>query len=166
VILYLNLKFSSYSHTLQKLSERMRFNWFFMDETSSRNVPKKPGYIPQVCRKTLLVFMNLRDGNRTAWDEQKQESELQEIQQKINKLAVQSRHCDLHRRQMKPNETMHLPMLCGRNILGNPVYFPKAEFRGRKIYFCTEYCRNAFESAPDRFYEVHRPHRMVSEKDK
>ncbi len=57
---------------------------------------------------------------------------------------------------MEPNETMELPMVCGRSIQGNPTYFSQAEYHGRQIYFCTEYCRNAFETEPERFYTAHR----------
>jgi cob(I)alamin adenosyltransferase len=42
----------------------MRFNRFFMNGALSRNVPKKPGYIPQGCVKGLLPVMNLRDEER------------------------------------------------------------------------------------------------------
>jgi YHS domain-containing protein len=66
---------------------------------------------------------------------------------------------------MEPNETTSLPMLCGRNINGNPTYFPKAEYHGQPVFFCTQYCRNAFESAPDRFFEAHR-RRPVDNEDK
>jgi YHS domain-containing protein len=48
-----------------------------------------------------------------------------------------------------------LPMVCGRAVAGDPVYFPKAEFHGREIFFCTEFCLNAFRADPDRFYKVH-----------
>ena len=48
-----------------------------------------------------------------------------------------------------------LPMVCGRCITGDPDFFPQAEYQGRTVYFCTEFCLNAFMSAPDRFYAVH-----------
>jgi len=57
---------------------------------------------------------------------------------------------------MKPDETAELPMLCGRSIQGNPIYYPQAEYEGRRVYFCTQFCRNAFENEPDRFYAAHR----------
>lgn len=57
---------------------------------------------------------------------------------------------------MKADETLDLPMVCGRSIQGNPIYFPQAEYQGRPVYFCTEFCRNAFETEPERFYTAHR----------
>jgi YHS domain-containing protein len=47
--------------------------------------------------------------------------------------------------------------LCGR-IFHNtdPQYFPRAEYRGRTIYLCTESCLGAFLADPDVFYKVHR----------
>jgi YHS domain-containing protein len=48
-----------------------------------------------------------------------------------------------------------LPMLCGRTVTGDARYFPQAEYRGRTLYFCTEFCRNAFLSDPDRFAAAH-----------
>lgn len=53
--------------------------------------------------------------------------------------------------------------LCGRIFRdAESIYFPRAEYRGRRIYFCTEFCRGAFLADPDIFYKVHRN----SEKDK
>jgi YHS domain-containing protein len=47
--------------------------------------------------------------------------------------------------------------LCGRIFLdADPAYFPRAEYRGRMIYLCTESCLGAFLSDPDVFYKVHR----------
>ena len=66
---------------------------------------------------------------------------------------------------MEPTKIPELPMVCGRSINGEPLYFPNAEYRGRVVYFCTEFCRNAFEADPDRFYDVHsRNARPVQEK--
>jgi YHS domain-containing protein len=47
--------------------------------------------------------------------------------------------------------------LCGR-IFHNtdPQYFPRAEYRGRTIYFCTGSCLAAFQADPGRFYMAHR----------
>ena len=56
---------------------------------------------------------------------------------------------------MEPKKFPVLPMVCGRFINGDPVYYPYAEYRGRVFFFCTEYCRNAFKTDPDRFYVVH-----------
>ena len=48
-----------------------------------------------------------------------------------------------------------LPMVCGRAIAGDPELFPQAEYHGRTIYFCTEFCLSDFLNSPDRFYRVH-----------
>jgi YHS domain-containing protein len=56
---------------------------------------------------------------------------------------------------METGKISELPMVCGRAIQGDPRYCPFAEYRGKVIYFCTEICRNAFISDPDRFYTVH-----------
>jgi len=49
-----------------------------------------------------------------------------------------------------------LPMVCSRAVDGDPVFFPHAEYRGRTLYFCTDYCLSAFQSDPERFLAVHR----------
>lgn len=47
--------------------------------------------------------------------------------------------------------------LCGRIFRDtDPTYFPRAEYRGRTIYFCTESCLGAFLANPDDFYKAHR----------
>ena len=47
--------------------------------------------------------------------------------------------------------------LCGRIFRDtNPAYFPRAEYRGRTIFLCTESCLGAFLADPDVFYKVHR----------
>jgi YHS domain-containing protein len=47
--------------------------------------------------------------------------------------------------------------LCGRIFRdADPAYFPRAIYRGRTIYFCTESCLGAFLADPDVFYKVHR----------
>jgi len=53
--------------------------------------------------------------------------------------------------------------LCGRIFRDtDPAYFPRAPYRGRTIYLCTESCLGAFLADPDLFYKVHRN----SEKEK
>ena len=53
--------------------------------------------------------------------------------------------------------------LCGRIFHdADPAYYPRTEYRGRTIYFCTEACLDAFLADPDIFYRAHRN----SEKDK
>jgi YHS domain-containing protein len=47
--------------------------------------------------------------------------------------------------------------LCGRIFNDtDPQYFPRAEYRGRTIYLCTDACLGAFLSDPDLFYKMHR----------
>jgi YHS domain-containing protein len=47
--------------------------------------------------------------------------------------------------------------LCGRIFRDtDPQYFPRAQYRGRTIYFCTESCRGAFFADPGIFYKAHR----------
>jgi YHS domain-containing protein len=45
--------------------------------------------------------------------------------------------------------------VCHRTIRGDPAYYPKAEFHGRTIFFCTETCQNIFLSDPERFFAAH-----------
>ena len=56
--------------------------------------------------------------------------------------------------------------LCGR-ILRNtdPQYFPRTQYRGRTIFFCTESCRAAFLAEPDIFYKVHRTSKKTQSKN-
>jgi YHS domain-containing protein len=58
---------------------------------------------------------------------------------------------------LRPMRSTRFVTLCGR-ILRNtdPQYFPRATYRGRTIYFCTESCLGAFISDPQRFYNAHR----------
>ena len=51
--------------------------------------------------------------------------------------------------------TSKIQMVCGRIINGDPSYFLQAEYRGKRIHFCIEYCREAFLADPDRFYAAH-----------
>lgn len=57
-----------------------------------------------------------------------------------------------------------LPMVCGRCIAGEPQFFPQAAYRGKTVYFCTEFCLNAFLADPDRFYRLHRAAETVDRK--
>ena len=57
----------------------------------------------------------------------------------------------------KKSASRKFVVLCGRIFLdADPAYFPRAEYRGRTIYLCTESCLGAFLSDPDVFYKVHR----------
>jgi YHS domain-containing protein len=46
--------------------------------------------------------------------------------------------------------------ICGRVFHSDPDYFPQAEYRGRRIYLCTDSCLGAFLSDPDRFVAAHK----------
>jgi YHS domain-containing protein len=39
---------------------------------------------------------------------------------------------------------------CGGGIK-DPSNYPSAEYRGERVYFCTQGCLRAFKQAPDRF---------------
>ena len=56
-----------------------------------------------------------------------------------------------------PPKVPHRPinLLCGRPMSGDPAYYPRAEYRGHLIYFCTESCLGAFNADPDAFYTAH-----------
>jgi len=34
-------------------------------------------------------------------------------------------------------------------------WYPTAQYQGRTIHFCTEFCLEAFMADPDRFYAAH-----------
>jgi YHS domain-containing protein len=56
-----------------------------------------------------------------------------------------------------PVRALHFVALCGRIFINaDPQYFPRAEYRGRTIYFCTDSCLGAFLADPERFYKAHR----------
>lgn len=56
--------------------------------------------------------------------------------------------------QKKPK---HFVTLCGRVFRDtDPAYFPRAQYKGKIIYLCTESCLGAFLADPDIFYKVHR----------
>ncbi len=56
-----------------------------------------------------------------------------------------------------PVRPTHFVTLCGR-IFHNTdsTYFPRAGYRGRTIFFCTDSCLGAFNADPERFYRAHR----------
>jgi len=59
--------------------------------------------------------------------------------------------------ETKPKIPRRFVTLCGRIFRDtDPQYFPRAQYRGRTIYFCTESCLGAFLSDPDLFYKMHR----------
>jgi YHS domain-containing protein len=48
-----------------------------------------------------------------------------------------------------------LTLVCGRSMTIPPENYYRAEYQGRSIYFCTEFCLEAFRADPDRFYAAH-----------
>jgi YHS domain-containing protein len=59
-------------------------------------------------------------------------------------------------RKKSTAELTRFVTLCGHIVHADPAYFPRAEYRGKTIYFCTESCLDAFLADPDVFYKVHR----------
>lgn len=61
----------------------------------------------------------------------------------------------LHKKEFKiPSR---FATLCGRIFRDtDSQYFPSAQYRGRRIYLCTESCLGAFLADPDLFYKMHR----------
>lgn len=45
--------------------------------------------------------------------------------------------------------------VCHRTLTGDLAFYPRAEYQGRTIYFCTEYCQRAFLQDPRRFLPAH-----------
>jgi YHS domain-containing protein len=63
----------------------------------------------------------------------------------------------LKKDSLKENQKRRFVTLCGRIFRDtDPGYFPRANYRGRTIYFCTETCLDAFMADPDLFYKMHR----------
>ena len=50
----------------------------------------------------------------------------------------------------KPHTTV-----CQRVMTADVDWYPHAEYKGRTIYFCTEFCLEAFNADPQRFYLAH-----------
>ena len=46
-------------------------------------------------------------------------------------------------------------LVCGRAMTTAPEHYYPAMYQGRVIYFCTEFCLDAFRADPDRFYIAH-----------
>lgn len=54
--------------------------------------------------------------------------------------------------------------VCGRMLTTDPANYPQAVYHGKMIYFCTEYCLDAYNADPERFYAAHSlPHDRKSE---
>jgi YHS domain-containing protein len=52
--------------------------------------------------------------------------------------------------RIKPHTTV-----CHRQMTADLDWYPHAQYKGRTIYFCTEFCLDAFKADPDRFYLAH-----------
>lgn len=46
-------------------------------------------------------------------------------------------------------------LVCGRKMTTAPENYSRAEYQGRVIHFCTEFCLEAFRADPDRFFSAH-----------
>ena len=46
-------------------------------------------------------------------------------------------------------------LVCGRVMTIPPENYYRAEYQGRAIYFCTEFCLESFRADPERFYNAH-----------
>jgi YHS domain-containing protein len=58
--------------------------------------------------------------------------------------------------QPKENQDqLHPRTVCGREMTADIAWYPHAEYQGRTIHFCTEFCLEAFEADPERFYIAH-----------
>ncbi|MRR10611.1 YHS domain-containing protein [bacterium] len=47
--------------------------------------------------------------------------------------------------------------VCGRQISGDPRYYPQVDHQGRRLYFCAETCLDVFLRDPERFLSAHAP---------
>jgi YHS domain-containing protein len=45
--------------------------------------------------------------------------------------------------------------VCGREMTAEISWYPHTLYQGRTIYFCTEFCLEAFKADPDRFFAAH-----------
>ena len=54
-----------------------------------------------------------------------------------------------------PNSPEPLRTVCGRMMTTDPANYPQAIHHGKVIYFCTEYCLDAYNADPERFYQAH-----------
>ncbi len=53
------------------------------------------------------------------------------------------------------NSSPQFVSVCKRVFHADSTYYPRAQYRGKTIYFCTESCLGAFLADPDRFYIAH-----------
>ena len=79
------------------------------------------------------------------------EAALDAIQERFGEQVIQ--HGRLPR--VKEEEGQGPQTVCRRPITGNLEGQLTALYQGRTIYFCTEFCLEAFRRDPDRFYAAH-----------
>jgi YHS domain-containing protein len=57
------------------------------------------------------------------------------------------------------DQSISLPVIqklvCGRDMTIPAENYYHAEYQGRRIYFCTEFCLETFRADPERFYNAH-----------
>jgi YHS domain-containing protein len=60
-------------------------------------------------------------------------------------------------RKQPVNKSESLPTktVCGREMTGDVAWYPHARYQNETIYFCTEFCLDAFNADPERFYNAH-----------
>jgi YHS domain-containing protein len=46
--------------------------------------------------------------------------------------------------------------VCGHEMTADILWYPNTKYQMGTIYFCTEFCLEAFQADPDRFYKAHR----------
>lgn len=51
---------------------------------------------------------------------------------------------------MTESNTIEVRTACG-GVIKEPSKYPSADYRGERVYFCTNACLRAFEQAPDQF---------------
>jgi YHS domain-containing protein len=54
--------------------------------------------------------------------------------------------------------------VCRREMTADLDWYPKAIYKGNLIYFCTEFCLDAFQADPDRFFTAHHKVKVDSQK--
>ena len=49
--------------------------------------------------------------------------------------------------------------VCGRTMTADLEWYPQSEYHQEKIYFCTEFCLDAYKADPERFLLAHKEKR-------
>ncbi len=57
--------------------------------------------------------------------------------------------------QKQQQSSLPSQLVCGRKITTSAEQFNSACRNGQVIYFCTEYCLEAYHADPERFYKAH-----------